>query len=35
MRMTDTSYFRTFHIELVAGRIPYPSSDTTKEYVLQ
>lgn len=33
MRMTDTDYYRTFHIELLAGRLPYPS-DTAREYVL-
>ncbi|HTJ14291.1 MAG TPA: ABC transporter permease [Dinghuibacter sp.] len=33
MRMTDTDYYRTFHIDLVAGRLPYPS-DTAREYVL-
>ena len=33
MRMTDTNYYRTFHIDLLAGRLPYPS-DTTREYIL-
>jgi predicted permease len=33
MRMTDTNYYRTFHIDLVAGRLPYPS-DTAREYIL-
>ena len=33
MRMADTNYYRTFHIELLAGRLPYPS-DTTREYIL-
>jgi putative ABC transport system permease protein len=32
-RMTDTSYFSTFHIKLVAGRLPYPS-DTMREFML-
>jgi hypothetical protein len=33
LRMTDTDYYRTFNIELIAGRLPYPS-DTTREFVL-
>lgn len=31
--MADTGYYRTFHIRLLAGRLPY-ASDSSREYVL-
>jgi putative ABC transport system permease protein len=31
--MADTDYYRTFHIRLLAGRLPY-ASDSSREYVL-
>ncbi len=32
-RMNDSNYYSTFHITLLAGRVPYPS-DTIKEFVI-
>ena len=33
LHMADTDYYRTFHIKLLVGRLPYPS-DTSNEFVL-